>query len=81
MCNPPPDVHLEDCLRSLSEIVLCPEENLEARERMQAMWETVARGPFRVVDIEDNYSATGLDDEDGWTTEDYWEIGGGFPSL
>ena len=37
MCNPPPDVHLEDWLRSLSEIVLCPEENHEARERMQAM--------------------------------------------
>ena len=77
MCSPPPDVHLEDWLRSLSEIVvgvLGPEENLEAREHMEAMWETVARGPFRVVDNEDNYPATGLDGDELMATEieDYW---------
>jgi hypothetical protein len=33
-------------------------------EQIQAKWETVARGPFRVVDNEDNYSETGLDVED-----------------
>ena len=84
MCDSPPDVHLEDWLRSLNEIVvdvLGPEENLEARERMQAMWETVARGPFRVVDNEDNYPETGLDGdeltatdmEDGWRWHKFFQ--------
>jgi hypothetical protein len=72
MCDPPPDVHLEDWLRSLSEIVvdvLGPGKNPEAREQMEAMWETVARGPFRVVDNEDKYSATGLDGDELMATE------------
>jgi hypothetical protein len=78
MCDLPPDVRLEDWLRSLREIVvyvLGPEKHSEAKEQMQAMWEAVARGPFRVVDSEDNYSATGLDDDDNWTAiHDYWKM-------
>ncbi|KAN0124576.1 hypothetical protein V8E53_010694 [Lactarius tabidus] len=71
MCDAP-NVRLEDWLRSLSEIVvdvLGPEKNLHAKKQIQVMWETVARGPFRVVDNEENYSATGLDVEELMATE------------
>jgi hypothetical protein len=86
MCDPPLDDHLEYWLRSLSEMAvkfLGPEGNPEAREQMRAMWETVARGPFRIIDNEDNYSATDLDDDDDdlMTREDTWRMGGAFPSL